>query len=444
MNAPRTVLKGIGQTALFVVFTSLFGVGGTDLFDRTAAVPVSGATIASAAEIGGRPNSFAGLVDVTRPAVVNISTTQVVQGRGADSFREFFERYLEGGLPPPELRHSLGSGVIVEPDGYVLTNHHVIENAEIIIVRLSHDEEYPAKVVGRDPWTDLALLKIQSIRKFTAARLSDSDSLRVGDWVVAIGNPFGLHHTVTAGIVSAKGRVIGAGPYDDFIQTDAAINPGNSGGPLFNSRGGVVGINTAVFSQSGGSVGIGFAIPINLAKELIPELKATGRVSRGWLGITIAPLTPDLAKKLNHPARTGALVAEVVPNGPAARSGVQVGDVIVAFQGKPIRRPDELPRLTSKTPVGSKVELTLLRGGSARAVSVRISELPEFRRDDRSEARRKDGSARSGFFENYGFFILILLLFLGFHLFHFRGHRGHGRGDDNDRDRKSVGYGHRH
>jgi len=244
--------------------------------------------------------------------------------------------------------------------------------------------------------------------------------------------------------VSAKGRVIGAGPYDDFIQTDAAINPGNSGGPLFNSRGEVVGINTAVFSQSGGSVGIGFAIPINLAKELIPELKATGRVSRGWLGITIAPVTLDLATKLNRPSRDGALVAEVVPNGPAARVGVQVGDVVVAFQGKPIRRPDELPRLTSKTPVGSIVDLTLLRGGKEWAVSVNVAALPELRRNNRPEARRNDGSARNGFFQNYGFFILILLLFFGFHLFHFGSHRGHGRGDDNDRDRKSVGYGHRH
>lgn len=427
----------------FLVFTSL-AYGGTNLPGSTTAVSAATPPVASAVEVGGRPDSFAGMVNAVKPTVVNISTTQAVQSRAADSFREFFERYFEGGPPPHELRHSLGSGLIVESDGYVLTNNHVIENARMIMVRLSDHGEYEAKVVGRDPWTDLALLKIQGRRKFATVRLGDSDSLRVGDWVVAIGNPFGLEHTVTAGIVSAKGRVIGAGPYDNFIQTDAAINPGNSGGPLFNSRGEVVGLNTAIFSQRGGSVGIGFAIPINLVNELIPQLKVKGRVSRGWLGITIAPVTPDLAKKLNRPSGDGALVEEVVPNGPAARSGVQMGDVIVAFQGKRILRPRELPRLTSKTPVGSYVELTLLRRGKERAVKVRLAELPEFRRDDRSEARRKDGSARSGFFQNYGFFILILLLFFGFHLFRFGGHRGHDRGDDNDRDRESVSHGHRH
>jgi serine protease Do len=247
----------------------------------------------------------------------------------------------------------------------------------MIMVRLADEREVEAQVVGRDRRTDLALLRLKARGEFPAAGLGDSDALRVGEWVVAIGNPFGLEQTVTAGIVSAKGRVIGAGPYDDFIQTDAAINPGNSGGPLINTRGEVVGINSAIFGQGGGSIGIGFAIPINLAKELVPQLKAKGRVSRGWLGVAIAAVTPELARKLGRPAPDGVLVAEVVQNGPAARAGVRAGDVIIAFQGTPIRRVDELPRLTARTPVGTEVGLTLLRDGKELAVKVKLEELPE-------------------------------------------------------------------
>ncbi|MFQ5829574.1 MAG: Do family serine endopeptidase [Candidatus Methylomirabilia bacterium] len=376
MKAMSARLTALGGIALVLVLAFLLYVGGREL-NGTSPGPPAPASLSRAAEPGGRPDSFAAIVDAAKPAVVNISTTQVVP-RGPDPFREFLERYFGESLPREEPRQSLGSGLIVEPDGYVLTNNHVIGNARMIMVRLSdEEEEYEARLVGRDPLTDLALLKLQGRRRLPVARLGDSDTLQVGDWVLAIGNPFGLERTVTAGIVSAKGRVIGAGPYDDFIQTDAAINPGNSGGPLFNTRGSVVGINTAIFSQSGGSVGIGFAIPINLAKELIPQLKATGRVSRGWLGIAIAPLTPDLAKKLNRPARDGAVVVEVFPNGPAARSGIRAGDVIVAFQGKPIRRVGELPRLTAKTPVGTEARLTVLRDGKELALTVKLGELPE-------------------------------------------------------------------
>lgn len=258
----------------------------------------------------------------------------------------------------------------------ILTNNHVVENAQMIMVRLSEDEEYEARVVGKDPPTDLALLKVDARRRLPASRLGDSDALRVGDWVLAIGSPFGLEQTVTAGIVSAKGRVIGAGPYDDFIQTDAAVNPGNSGGPLVNTRGEVVGINSAIFSESGGSVGIGFAIPINLAKELVPRLKANGRVARGWLGVAIAPVSAEFAKKLGR-AREGALVTEVVPTGPAARSGVRAGDVIVAFGRTAVRRAGDLPRLAARAPVGSEVELTVVRDGREQTVKVRLGELPE-------------------------------------------------------------------
>ena len=378
-RAIGNLLKTVGGLALFMVLAYLFYFGGQDLIGRSA-TPAAPVAVGNAAESSARPDSFAAIADAVKPAVVNISTTEAVRRRGprgADPFREYLERYFGESLPREEPRQSLGSGLIVEPEGYVLTNNHVIENARTIMVRLSDEEEYEARVVGRDPRTDLALLKIQGRGKFTAVRLGDSDALRVGDWVVAIGNPFGLEHTVTAGIVSAKGRVIGAGPYDDFIQTDAAINPGNSGGPLFNTRGEVVGINSAIFSQTGGSVGIGFAIPVNLAKELLPQLKSKGRVVRGWLGIAIAPVTPEMAKTLGVPDRRGAVVAELVPNGPAAAAGIRAGDVIVAFQDKPIRRVDDLPRVAARTPVGTEVELKLLRAGKEIAAKVRLAELPE-------------------------------------------------------------------
>jgi len=391
MKAIRTLVKAVAGTVAVLGVAYLLYFGGEDLSRRpppappappapTASTAVPAAPpLSSAAAVEARPD-FAAIVEAVKPAVVNVSTTQATRGRGprpADPFREFLERHFGEGRPREEPRQSLGSGLIVEADGYVLTNNHVIENAGMIMVRLSDEEEYEARVVGRDPRTDLALLKIQGRREFPTVKLGDSDSLRVGEWVLAIGNPFGLEQTVTAGIVSAKGRVIGAGPYDDFIQTDAAINPGNSGGPLFSTRGEVVGINSAIFSQTGGSIGIGFAIPINLAKELMPQLKTAGRVRRSWLGIAIAPVTPELAQKLGRAGREGAVVAEVVPNGPAARSGVRTGDLIVALQGKPIRRAEELPRLTARIPVGSDVELAVVRDGKELAVKVRLGELPE-------------------------------------------------------------------
>jgi serine protease Do len=380
MKTFRAVLEAIGGMALVLVLGYLFYFGGQDLlFRRPAALPSPTASV-SAVVPASRPDSFAAVVDAAKPAVVNIATIQAGPGRGprgADPMREFLERYFGEGVPREEPRQSLGSGLIVESEGYVLTNNHVIENARMIMVRLADEAEYEAQVVGRDPRTDLALLKIQGRRQLSAVTLGDSDRLRVGDWVLAIGNPFGLEQTVTAGIVSAKGRVIGAGPYDDFIQTDAPINPGNSGGPLFNTQGEVVGITSAIFSQTGGSVGIGFAIPINLAKELVPQLKTKGRVTRAWLGVGIGPVSPELAQRLGRTGREGALIAEVVPNGPAARAGIRPGDVIVALQGQPIRRADELPRLTAKAPVGSEAELRLFRDGKELAVKVRLGELPE-------------------------------------------------------------------
>src|SRR5919197_206208 len=311
------------------------------------------------------PN-FADLAEQLKPAVVNISTTQVVKGQRRmaprtpfpspfgerDPFEEFFERFFGGEGPQREMRRrSLGSGFIITKDGYIVTNNHVVENASDIKVSLSDKEEFDAKVIGRDPKTDLALIKIEAKKDLPTAPLGDSSKLRVGEWVIAIGNPFGLGHTVTAGIVSAKGRIIGAGPYDDFIQTDAPINPGNSGGPLFNMQGEMVGINTAIVSSG---QGIGFAIPINIAKPLIPQLEKTGKVTRGYLGVSIQSIAPDLAKALKLEDRQGALVAEVVPGGPAARAGIQQGDVIVAFNGKAVKDAHDLPAMAAETPVGQK------------------------------------------------------------------------------------------
>jgi serine protease Do len=259
----------------------------------------------------------------------------------------------------------------------ILTNNHVVENAKDITVTLADKREFSAKVVGRDPKTDLAVLKIEPTGDLPVAKLGDSDTLQVGDWVMAIGNPFGLSNTVTAGIVSAKGRVIGAGPYDDFIQTDAPINPGNSGGPLFNERGEVVGINSAIFSQSGGNIGIGFALPVNLAKQLLPELETTGSVTRGWLGVSIQKVTPDLAKSLGLDNAQGALVADVTSSSPADKGGIKRGDVIVSYSGKKIDESSTLPALVAATPVGKTVPLEVIRNGKTKTLEVTVSKLTE-------------------------------------------------------------------
>jgi len=328
---------------------------------------------------------FVSLVKKLSPAVVNISTVQIREAGPAmpnpfgegDPFSEFWRRF---GEPTPRGRsreQSLGSGLILSSDGFILTNNHVIENADEIQVRLSDEREFSAKVVGKDPKTDIALLKIDAKGQLPTAPLGDSSLLQVGEWVLAVGNPFGLDHTVTSGIVSAIGRRIGAGPYDNFIQTDASINPGNSGGPLINTMGEVVGINTAIFSRSGGNIGIGFAIPINLVKDLLPQLKQHGKVTRGWLGVTIQKLTPDLADSLGMGTPQGALVADISDPGPAQQAGLQTGDVIVEFDGKQVKEPGELALRVAGTPVGKKVPLKALRKGKEIALEVTIGELKE-------------------------------------------------------------------
>jgi serine protease Do len=327
--------------------------------------------------------TFSKLAEKLKPAVVNISTTIVVkekpfgEGRPSpfgerDPYREFWEKFF-GGETPREAR-SLGSGVIINKEGYIVTNNHVVENAKEIMVTLHNAKDYRAKVVGLDKKTDLALIKIDAKEDFPVAPLGNSDKLGVGEWVLAIGNPFGLAETVTAGIVSAKGRVIGAGPYDDFIQTDASINPGNSGGPLFNFWGEVVGINTAIIA---GGPGIGFAIPINMAKDLLPQLKEKGRVTRGWLGVGIQAVTPQLAESFGLGQKKGALVSQVFKGGPAEKAGVKQGDIILEFDEKQIANFRDLPRIVASTPVGRTVTMTVFRNGKTMPLRATVAEMEE-------------------------------------------------------------------
>jgi serine protease Do len=312
------------------------------------------------------------LAKAARPAVVNVST----QGRVTDPRTEFFRRFFEN-PPPGGQRSSLGSGFIISSDGYLVTNNHVVASGGDIIVRLARGSEHSAKVVGTDPPTDLALLKIDSAN-LAVLPLGDSDRLQVGEPVMAIGNPFGLDQTVTTGIVSAKERFIGSGPYDEFVQTDASINPGNSGGPLLDSRGAVVGINSAIFSQSGGSIGIGFAIPVNLAKTILVHLRDRGGVVRGYLGVAVRPVPAD-GDAPGAPEPKGALIESVVDGAPADRAGVRKGDVIVAVNGQPVSAPPELTRRIAGTPPGTRVELSVVRKGQSLKVPVELGRLPERR-----------------------------------------------------------------
>ena len=319
--------------------------------------------------------SFADLANRLEPAVVNIQVVikadpNVPSPYEGTPWEYFFRR---PGMPPPAIQ-AAGSGVVISPDGFILTNNHVVENARSVKVTTNTGEEFPAKVRGRDPLTDLAVVKVVPQKELAAATLGDSDAARVGDWVIAIGNPFGLEGTVTAGIISAKGRVI-AGPYDDFLQTDAAINPGNSGGPLFGLRGEVVGINTAIIAQA---QGVGFAIPINLAKELLPQLKEEGRITRGWLGVAVRPTSPQMVPA--NAGAKGALVVAVDPDGPAGKAGVKPGDILVAIQGRPIDDSNRLPRLVANLKPGSTAELKIVRDGQLQTVTVTVEKMPDPQR----------------------------------------------------------------
>lgn len=337
------------------------------------------------------PNSFADLAEHLLPAVVNISTTQTIKNPERvpempqfppgspfeDFFKEFFDRQMRQDNAPRRAT-SLGSGFIIDATGYVVTNNHVIADADEITVTLHDDSVYTAKLVGRDTKTDLALLKIDPGKKpLTAVDFGNSDVSRVGDWVLAIGNPFGLGGTVTAGIVSARARDINAGPYDDFLQTDASINRGNSGGPMFNLDGQVIGINTAIFSPSGGSIGIGFAIPSSLAKPVIEDLRKYGKTRRGWLGVRIQSLDPELAETMGLSEDRGALVASVNDNSPASKGGLKPGDIILKFDGKDVNEMRKLPRIVAETPINKNVPVEIWRDGKHQSVTVNVGELED-------------------------------------------------------------------
>jgi len=338
------------------------------------------------------PPDFSDLSERLLPAVVNIATTQEVKlphGQPAPQFppgspfEEFFKEFFEKRGEKPRERQpgprptSLGSGFVISSDGYIVTNNHVIAGAAGVVVTFVDDVTLKATIVGRDPKTDLAVLKVEPEQPLTPVQWGDSDAARVGNWVVAIGNPFGLGNTVTAGIISARARDINAGPFDDFLQTDAAINRGNSGGPLFNLEGLVVGINTAIYSPSGGSVGIGFSVPSNLAKNVVHQLRNYGETRRGWLGVRIQTVTDDLAESLNLEAASGALVASVSPDSPASAAGLKVGDVILSFDGKSVNTMRRLPRIVAETQIDKPVQVELWRDGKTISVGVVVGRLNE-------------------------------------------------------------------
>jgi serine protease Do len=343
------------------------------------------------------PGSFSQLVKEARQSVVNISTVKIIKGGRLfrmpfgedDPFHDWFERFFKEQIPKEHRQRSLGSGFIIDKDGFILTNNHVVEKTDEIKVKLANEKEYDAKIIGRDPKTDLALIRIETDKPLNPLPLGDSEKLEVGEWVVAIGNPFGLGHTVTAGIVSAKYRQLGAGAYDKFIQTDASINPGNSGGPLLNTHGEVVGINSAIYSGSGGNIGIGFAIPVNMAKDLLPQLKK-GKVVRGWLGVTIQKITPELKEKLNLKDDKGALVADVTSSGPADKAGIERGDVIITFDGEEITEMKELPYVVASTPVGKVVKVEVIRRGKRKGFEVKIGKLEEEEAEEEPAEEKSD------------------------------------------------------
>ncbi len=342
-------------------------------------------------------NVFVDIAKKQDPAVVNVSaktkpkpvtrqfrppTAPPKDKNGApDPFKDFYDRFF-GQRPDQRPQGGTGSGFIIDAEGHILTNYHVVEEAEEIIVTLEDDKEYTAELIGSDSKTDIALIKISrengGKKPFPFLKLGDSGKLEVGEWVMAIGNPFGLSHTVTVGVVSALSRNIGAGPYDEFIQTDASINPGNSGGPLINIKGDVIGINTAIISgNSGGNVGIGFAIPIDIAKVILKDLKEKGSVTRGWLGVMIQKITPDLAKSFGLKDNKGALVGDVIPDGPAFKSGIKRGDVIVSFDGQPVDEMEALPKIVAKTTPGKSVKVNIVRDGKQKTFDIVIEVLED-------------------------------------------------------------------
>ncbi len=361
---------------LFLILPVLSGIGINSAFALSSKVNPVGTNLI--VEIAKKQN----------PAVVFVTSKAKFQpAKGNPSHpRSPFDQFSPFGGPnqaprQPSPGNGSGTGFLIDKEGYILTNNHVVDRADVIKITLQNEKEYEAELIGSDSKTDIALLRIikQSgdNTQFPYLALGDSEKVEVGEWVVAIGNPFGLSHTVTTGVVSAKARNIGAGPYDEFIQTDASINPGNSGGPLLNMEGEVVGINTAIFSRTGGNVGIGFTIPINMARDILDELKADGKVTRGWLGVMIQKITPELAETFRLSNAHGALVNDVVPNGPAASGGLKRGDVIVKFNGKEILSVENLPKQVAAVEPGKSVKIEVIRDGSKKTLDVTLEKMKE-------------------------------------------------------------------
>ena len=392
---PQRNFKSIFITLLLA--GTIIGIG----FGITAASKANEPSMAQAPGVSGSvpmvPGNFSQIADQSRAGVVNIqvrkkvSNAEFPSSRGnpfgdRNPFGEFFGPF--GGNQPERKSQGVGTGCLISQDGYILTNNHVVEGADQIKVKMSDGKEFDGRIIGRDPKTDLALVKIDGASDLKPLKLGDSDALNVGNWVVAVGSPFGLEQTVTAGIVSAKGRVIGSGPYDNFIQTDASINPGNSGGPLINMQAEVVGINTAIIASG---QGIGFAIPINMAKEIVPQLQKTGHVTRGLLGVNIQDLTPELAKSFGLKDTQGALVANVVPDGPAGKAGILQGDVVVKFNGQQVRAAKDLSRIVAGTPVGQTVAVQVIREGKTVDLQAKVGEME----DENATAAEKDASHKT-------------------------------------------------
>ncbi len=382
------------RTLLFFTAISLVAIAGAGIAKKSEAAP-NPATVMI-------PANFSELAKTTSPAVVNIRTVKTVKGGGRvfkhfqgpfgkdDPLKDFFEKFF-GEIPEHDYKQrSLGSGFVVDKEGFIVTNNHVIEGADKIRVKLANGKEFDAEFFGRDPKTDIALIKIKTKNGLPTVTFGDSDALAVGDWVLAIGSPFGLEHTVTAGIVSAKGRVIGSGPYDDFIQTDASINPGNSGGPLIDMEGKVVGINTAIVA---GGQGIGFAIPINMARNIIKQLKEHGHVTRGWLGVSIQDLTPELAEYYGVKDGKGALVGEVFKGDPADKAGIKPKDIIVEINEKKINDSRDLSRLIAEVAVGKRIKIKIIRNGKEKIVYPVITK----RTEDKEQIAMKEPGIESDF-----------------------------------------------
>jgi serine protease Do len=390
--------RRVALGAVLALSTAVGAATLPDILNGSTALTSPAAAQVLAPQPSSGPQSFADVIDRVSPAVVSVETeehvdmTPAAQMQIPEPFRQFFgdefmKRFGQGqgqgqdqddeDSHPQRKMMGAGTGFIIDPKGFIVTNDHVIRDAERITVKLKLGEKFKASVVGRDSKTDIALLKIDAGRTLPAVQFGDSEAARVGDWVISIGNPFGLGNTVTSGIISARGRSIGEGPYDDFLQIDAPINRGNSGGPTFNARGEVIGINTAIYSPTGGSVGIGFAIPSSMAKDIVAQLKDSGKVERGWLGVTIQEVTEDIASGLGLKEAKGAVVAQVVPNGPAQKAKLRAGDVITAVNGKSIDNVRELPRVVAKLEPGATAKLTVIRQGKEMTVNADIGRMPQ-------------------------------------------------------------------